>query len=205
VHLDERWLKGLIDAKAPVDLARVVGGLTAALDRLGDTDAASRMCRVAVTKTTDTDVTRHCIGRIAALKSRGDPLAAVNAAGLLAEVAEGLRPAIAAPMFQAAAALDQSEDLVLLAPDCARRPLVPTASSRSLDENLRLAEASLAQRIDLGELQDAVFVTGRRDFGPQTPVGKLTDAWLTRYKTTLPGRHAAIEALLAPGPGAKAP
>jgi hypothetical protein len=207
VHLDERWLKALIERGEQVDLARVVGGLTAALDRLGDAEAASRLCRVAVTRSTDTDVTRHCIGRIAALTHRGDPLAAVNAAGLLAEVAEGLRPAIASPMFEAAAALDQSEELVLLAPDCARRPLVPAASSRSLDENLRLAEAALAQRIDLGELVDAVFVTGRRDFGPETPVGKLTDAWMHRYKTTLSGRHAAIEALLAPvpGAGAKAP
>jgi hypothetical protein len=43
-----------------------------------------------------------------------------------------------------------------------------------------------------------VLVTGARDFGPDSPVGTVTLAWLAKAKQSLPARAAAVEALLLP-------
>ncbi|MCC7109071.1 MAG: hypothetical protein IT382_07280 [Deltaproteobacteria bacterium] len=146
-----------------------------------------------------------CLDRVAGLLSARRAIDAVNAGALIAEGAPSLRAAVAGPLLDAVQALDADVRLSAAEPDCALDPLVPGLAALTVDEALKRAAARAAERVALGDLVDAVFVTGARDFGPDTPVGLVTVKWLERLKVSLPARYAAVEALLLPPAPAPTP
>jgi hypothetical protein len=178
---------------------RAALALIATFDDLGDHDAASESCAAFLARGRSATVARTCIGRVRTLRGNGHLVAAVNAAGTLASGADALRAAVAGPFFEAAEALDADPRLTAQPVDCARQPLARRASARSMDQLIRVAQTRLQERLSLSDIATDVFVTGSRDFGPMTPVGKITDRWLERLRVTQPARRAAIDAVLAGG------
>lgn len=176
--------------------------LVAALDGLEDFRSASRVCAAFLAQGRDPGVSQHCLGRVRSLAAQGLLVEAVSAGGLLAEAAPALRPAVAPPLFDAARALDLDPRLVAADQDCAGAPLLTGVSGRDLTQNMKFAAARQGERLNLADLEDAVFVTGARDFGADTPFGGLAARWLERLRVALPARHAAIEAALVPPPPA---
>jgi hypothetical protein len=185
-------------------------------DRLGDVRTASIGCGRAAAHG-DAGAIASCQARILALRSQGLLVESVNAAGLLAEASTRVRPLIALGLLDAARALDGAPEKTVVAEDCARAPLVadftkrlgqgpllsfsttgapPDTTDDGAHEALRDARQKARARVDLGELHDAVFVTARRDFGPESPFGQLAEGWLASIRAVLPARAAAIEALL---------
>ena len=109
-----------------------------------------------------------------------------------------MRAAVAGPFLEAVTALDSDARLFAGEVDCAKTPLVEHLATRPLGENTWLAAARRRERLALEDVADAVFVTGVRDFGPEAPAGIVVTQWFDRVKAALPGRAAAIEALLLP-------
>ncbi len=185
--------------------AAVVDFITAS-DAAGDAEAASRTCADALRDAPGTLTMQLCLQRVRGLVARGDLIAAVNAAGHLAERAPALRAAVAGPLFVAMQALDTDPRLSAAPYDCAGAPLVAGMNGKSIDEVIRLARARLSERLSLSDVNDAVFVTAARDFGNDTPVFGIAARWLERLKVTQPARYAAIEAALLPqGPTPSSP
>lgn len=176
--------------------------LIAALDALGDADSATRVCAAYLRSGRDPSLASLCIARVSELSARGRRIAAVNAAGLLSEASEALRPAVAGPFFQVASALDEDPRLSVGAGDCETAPLVESVAGKRLEHVVRLARVRAKERVQLADLLPEVFVTGARDFGPDVPVGRLTASWLMRLKERLPAKAAAIEAALGAATGA---
>lgn len=185
----------LVDVREPGD---VVINVITALDAWGDHDAASRACAAHLARAPGGATAGLCLQRVRRLMDDGALVDAVNAAGLLAEASATLRPLLAGSFHDAAAALDQDPRLFAGELDCQRTPLVDQLSKRSLEENVRLAQTRAKERVALADVADAVFVTGARDFGGESPVGVITARWLERARVALPARYAAIEALLLP-------
>jgi hypothetical protein len=177
--------------------AAVVDYVTA-LDAANDADAGSRACGDALRDAPGTLTMQLCLQRIRALVGRGDLVAAVNAAGHLAERAPALRGAVAGPLFAAMSALDADPRLSAAPYDCVAAPLVADMKSKSIDDTIKLARVRLSERLSLSDVNDAVFVTAARDFGNDTPVFGIAARWLERLRVTQPARHAAIEAALLP-------
>ena len=194
----------------PLKMAAVpedaVINVVTALDEHGDHDAASRACAGQLGREPHAATAQLCLQRVRRLIDDGALVAAVNAAGLAAEASPALRVVIAAPFHAAATALDRDPRLFAGEADCARSPLVDGLAARTLRESVRIAEVKQRERVPLGDIADAVFVTGLRDFGPESPVGAITARWLERLQVALPAKGAAIEALLLPqAPDAPAP
>jgi hypothetical protein len=175
-----------------------------ALDAAGDHALASRVCASLTSQARPGAATRYCLERVRTLLAEGNALQATNAGGLLSAAAPPLRALLAPSFFAAASVLDADPRLQAAPPDCATAPLVSKVSTRGVEENLKLAGARAKERLSLGDVMDPVFVTAIRDFGADTPVGAIAAKWLDRMQLVLPGRHAAIEALLLP-PAAPAP
>lgn len=170
--------------------------LVAALDHLGDPDAASRVCASYLRSGKDPTLASLCIARVSELQQRGRVVAAVNAAGLLSDASESLRAAVAGPFYRAASALAQDPRLEAGSGDCEAAPLVQSVQGKRLEHLVRLARLRVTERLALADLVPEVFITGARDFGPAAPVGQLTSAWMERLKVELPARHAALEGQL---------
>lgn len=186
-------------AGAPsTDPPDAVINVIAALDAWGDHDSASRACAAHLARSPQASTTQLCLQRVRRLMDGGHLVDAVNAAGLLSESSPTLRPLLASSFHDAADALDRDPRLFAGELDCARSPLVDRLSQRSLDETMQLARARAGERVALSDVNDAVFVTGARDFGAESPVGAITAKWLERARVALPARYAAIEALLLP-------
>lgn len=198
--LDENYARAIAVTEDAAKAGQAAILLVRALDRLGDFRSASRICAAYLSRGQDVALTQHCLGRISTLVRQGRKIEAVNAAGLLAESAASLRGAIAGPFYEGVTALDKDVRLTVADDNCASAPLVDAVDKRPLSQTLRLANAANKERVNLAELVDAVFVTGARDFGPKTPVGKVTAKWVERLRIALPARFAAIEALLAVPP-----
>lgn len=175
--------------------------LIAALDALGDADAATKVCAAYLSAGRDPTLATLCIARVTELKERGRVVEAVNAAGLLSEASEALRPAVAGPFYHAASALDDDPRLEVGRGDCEAAPLVTGALGKRLEHLVRLARVRVRATAQLADLLPEVFVTGARDFGASAPVGQLTAAWLRRLKERLPAKAAAIEAKLSAAGG----
>ena len=169
-----------------------------ALDAHGDHETASRACAVQLSRAPQAATAQLCLQRVRRLIEAGSLIDAVNAAGLAAEASPSLRAVIAAPFHAAASALDRDARLFAGEEDCARSPLVEGLEERTLLQSVRIAEAKQRERVPLGHVADAVFVTGARDFGPSSPVGAITARWLERVRVALPAKGAAIDALLLP-------
>ncbi len=169
-----------------------------ALDGAGDKASASRACARVLADRPGPLVSQLCLQRVRALVADERLVDAVNAAGTLAEGTPSLRAAVAAPFFQAMEALDRDPRLSAAPWDCEREPLVKDMPQKSLDDVLIQARARQRERVGLADVDDAVFVTATRDFGPETPVGQIAARWLERLRVSQPARHAAIEALLLP-------
>lgn len=198
--LDENYARAIAVTEDAAKAGQAATLLVRALDRLDDFRSASRICAAYLSRGQDVGLTQHCLGRISALVRQGRKIEAVNAAGLLAESASSLRGAIAGPFYEGVTALDKDVRLTVADDNCASAPLVDAVDKRPLAQTLRIAKAANKERVNLAELVDAVFVTGARDFGPKTPVGKVTAKWVERLRIALPARFAAIEALLAVPP-----
>jgi len=179
-------------------------------DAFGDVRTASIGCGRAAANG-DIGAVASCQARVMALRSQGLLVEAVNAAALLAEASSKVRPLVALALLDAARALDGAPEKAVVSEDCTEAPLIADFGARlaggtllgfavAADDGvhaaLKDARAAARARIDLGELHDAVFVTARRDFGPETPFGAFAESWLTRIREVLPARAAAIEALL---------
>jgi hypothetical protein len=105
---------------------------------------------------------------------------------------------VAGPFLEGVNALDGDARLFAGEVDCAKTPLVEHLATRPLGENIRLTAARRRERLALEDVAEAVFVTGVRDFGPEAPAGIAVTQWFDRVKAALPGRAAAIGALLLP-------
>jgi len=192
------------DFAAAMGVAEVTGGaaptkpLIAAFDSLGDFDAASRVCGAYLKRGKDPSVAKLCIARISELLRRGRVVAAVNAAGALSEASEVFRSAVAAPFYEAVSRLDEDGRVQVGTGDCEAAPLVTGAGDKRLPHLVQLARVRLAERLDLADVVDEVFVTGARDFGTDTPVGAITAGWLGRLRARLPARASAIDVKLVP-------
>jgi hypothetical protein len=171
--------------------------LIAAFDSLGAFDEASRACGAYLNRGRDPGVAKTCIARVAELARRERIVAAVSAAGILSSASEAFRPAVAAPFYDAATKLDKDGRAAVGSSDCEAAPLVTGVNDKRLPHLIKLARVRLEERIDLADLADDVFLTGSRDFGPDTPVGKITDGWMKKLRRHLPARAAAIEAKMA--------
>lgn len=169
-----------------------------ALDGAGDRATGSRACARVLADRPGPLVSQLCLQRVRALVAEERLVDAVNAAGTLAEGTPALRAAVAAPFFQAMSALDRDPRLSAAPWDCATEPLVKDMPQKSIDDVLLQARARQRERVGLADVDDAVFVTATRDFGPETPVGQIAARWLERLRVSQPARHAAIEALLLP-------
>jgi hypothetical protein len=169
-----------------------------ALDAWGDHEAASRACAGQLAREPAAALVQLCVQRVRRLLDGRALVAAVNAAGLAAEASPTLRPLLASPFYDAVAALDADPRLFAGELDCQKSPLVDGLGARPLEDSLARARARADQRIALADVADAVFVTGARDFGPESPIGAITSRWLGRARIALPARYAAIEALLLP-------
>jgi hypothetical protein len=196
-------------AKLDEDFARTMGvaeqtggagpakALIAAFDKLGAWSEGSRTCAAYLSKGRDAGVATTCIARISELVRQGRPLDAVNAGGMLSAASETFRVLAAGPLYKAAEALSADTRLTTGSGDCEAAPLVGNVSGKRLEHVVRLAHVRLEQRLDLADVEDDVFVTAARDFGPQTPFGELADKWMDRLQVRLPARHAAIQARIA--------
>lgn len=184
--------------KMPVEPDDAVINVVTALDEHGDHRAASRACAAQLGRAPKAAITQLCLQRVRRLVDKGALVDAVNAAGLAAEASPPLRAVIAAPFHAAAEALDRDPRLFAGENDCAKDPLVVGLATRTLGESLKLAEAKQRERVNLGDVADAVFVTGIRDFGGDSPVGGVVARWLERVQLALPAKAAAVEALLLP-------
>lgn len=182
----------------PAEPADALINAVTALDTAGDALLASRVCAAHLARDPKAALAHVCLDRVAGLLAARRAIDAVNAGALIAEGAPSLRAAVAGPLLDAVSALDADARLSAAEPDCALDPLVPGLGALTVDEALKRAATRAAERVALGELADAVFVTGARDFGPDTPVGLVTVKWLERLKVSLPARYAAVEALLLP-------
>lgn len=189
----------------PAEPADALINAVTALDAAGDALLASRVCAAHLARDPRATLAHVCLDRVAGLLSARRAIDAVNAGALIAEGAPSLRAAVAGPLLDAVQALDADVRLSAAEPDCALDPLVPGLAALTVDEALKRAAARAAERVALGDLVDAVFVTGARDFGPDTPVGLVTVKWLERLKVSLPARYAAVEALLLPPAPAPTP
>lgn len=189
----------------PAEPADALINAVTALDAAGDALLASRVCAAHLARDPRATLAHVCLDRVAGLLSARRAIDAVNAGALIAEGAPSLRAAVAGPLLDAVQALDADLRLSAAEPDCALDPLVPGLAALTVDEALQRAAARSAERVALGDLVDAVFVTGARDFGPDTPVGLVTVKWLERLKVSLPARYAAVEALLLPPAPAPTP
>lgn len=188
--------------RLPEEPADALINAVTALDGAGDALIASRTCAAQLARDPRAALAQVCLDRVGALLAARRPIDAVNAGALIAEGAPSLRAAVAGALLDAVTALDHDPRLSAVEPDCARDPLVPALASLTVDEAMARAGARAQERVALGALVDAVFVTGARDFGADTPVGIVTVKWLERMKLSLPARYAAIEALLLPPPPA---
>ncbi len=184
--------------RLPADPADALINTVTALDGAGDALLASRMCAAQLARDAKAALAQVCLDRVAVLLSARRHVDAVNAGALIAEGAPSLRAAVAGPLLDAVTALDHDARLSAAEPDCARDPLVPALAGLTVDEAIARADVRARERVALGALVDAVFVTGARDFGADTPVGLITVKWLERMKLSLPARYAAVEALLLP-------
>jgi hypothetical protein len=184
--------------KLPETPEDAVINVVTALDDWGDHDAASRACAGQLAREPHAATTQLCIERVRRLVEQGALVEAVNAAGLMAEASPSLRPLLATSFHDAAEALDKDARLFAGEIDCGRSPLVDQLGTRPLAESLKIASARAQERVALADVADAAFVTGARDFGPESPVGQITARWLDRARVALPARYAAIEALLLP-------
>ncbi|HEY4223690.1 MAG TPA: hypothetical protein VGO62_20175, partial [Myxococcota bacterium] len=169
-----------------------------ALDAAGDHGAASRACAAQLASTPQAPTAQLCLQRIRRLRDADALVDAVNAAGLVAESSSALRPVIAAAFHDAMVALDQDPRFTFVDPPCKERPLVAAVAGKSVDDVINAANAADSKVLRASDIDDAVIVTGARDFGPDTPVGTIALAWLAKEKQTLPARAAAVEALLLP-------
>ncbi len=198
---DLRKGKGLVridPLKLPAEPADAVVNVITVLDAYGDHAAASRACAAQLAHDPQAGTAQLCLQRVRRLIDADALVDAVNAAGLLAETSEALRPVVAGPFHDAAVALDKDPRLFAGEVDCKTSPLVDKLSSRPLDASAKLARDKARDRLLLSDIDDAVFVTGARDFGADTPLGVITARWLERAKVALPARYAAVEALLLP-------
>lgn len=184
--------------KMPAEPEDAIINVVTALDEHGDHAAASRTCAAQLGRAPKPNITQLCLQRVRRLMDAGALVAAVNAAGHAAEASPPLRAVIAGPFHAAAAALDRDPRLFAGEFDCATAPLVPALSRHTVAESLKIAEAAQKERVALGDLADAVFVTGIRDFGSESPVGGIIARWLERLQVGLPAKAAAVEALLLP-------
>ncbi|MBI1947206.1 MAG: hypothetical protein HYS27_16040 [Deltaproteobacteria bacterium] len=184
--------------RLPPEPADALINAVTALDGAGDTLLASRVCAAHLARDARAALAQVCLDRVAALLAARRPIDAVNAGALIAEGAPSLRAAVAGPLLDAVGGLDKDVRLSAIEPDCAKDPLVPALAALTVDDAMAKAAARAAERVSLGALVDAVFVTGARDFGADTPVGLVTVKWLERLKVSLPARYAAVEALLLP-------
>lgn len=184
--------------KMPVEPDDAVINVVTALDEHGDHLAASRACAAQLGRAPKAAITQLCLQRVRRLIEKGALVDAVNAAGLAAEASPPLRAVIAAPFHSAADALDRDPRLFAGESDCTKDPLVVGLATRTLAESLKLADARQRERVALGDVADAVFVTGIRDFGGESPVGGVVARWLERVQLALPAKAAAVEALLLP-------
>lgn len=184
--------------KMPVEPDDAVINVVTALDEHADHLMASRACAAQLGRAPKAAITQLCLQRVRRLIDKGALVDAVNAAGLAAEASPPLRAVIAAPFYAAAEALDRDPRVFAGENDCAQDPLVVGLSTRTLAESLQLAETRQRERVALGDVADAVFVTGIRDFGGESPVGGVVARWLERVKVALPAKAAAVEALLLP-------
>ncbi len=171
--------------------------LIAALDQLGDEEAATRVCAAYLKTGRDATLASLCIARVGELLERGRLVAAVNAAGLLSEAAEALRPVVAGPFYRAASGLDDDPRLAVASGDCVSAPLIADVQGKRLEHLVKLARVRAKERVLLADLLPEVFLTGARDFGAAAPVGQLTASWLARLKEQLPARAATVEARLS--------
>ncbi|MCP4502312.1 MAG: hypothetical protein GY822_20340 [Deltaproteobacteria bacterium] len=193
-------------ASAMARAAKVAGGAGAvrlmarAYDQSRDYLTGSRVCAAFLSSNPEPGLAQHCIGRIEHLLKAGRKIEAVNAAGALAEANPALRPAIAGPFYHAVKALDTDPRLTVHDDDCMENPLLEDFDKRPVGQAIRMAKARAKDRMNLAEVADTVFVTGVRDFGPKTPVGRMVQGWLDRLKVALPARYSAIEALLITAP-----
>ena len=194
---------GLVKLNA-LTLAQQEGGdeavvdFVTAMDGAGDKDTASRACASVLADHPSPLLSQLCLQRIRTLVADGRVIKAVNAAGTLSEGTPALRAAVATPLFQAMTVLDQDPRLSAAPWDCASEPLVKDIASKSFDDILKMARLRLGERLSIADVNDAVFVTAVRDFGPDTPVGQIAARWLERLRVVQAARHAAIEALLLP-------
>ncbi|MCC7070903.1 MAG: hypothetical protein IT383_06250 [Deltaproteobacteria bacterium] len=186
----------------PAEPADALINAVTAIDGAGDALLASRTCAAHLARDAKAALAQVCLDRVPALLAARRPVDAVNAGALLAEGAPTLRAAVAGPLLDAVTALDSDPRLSAAEPDCARDPLVAALASLPPEEAFARAAARAAERVSLGALVDAVFVTGARDFGADTPVGLVAVKWLERMRVSLPARYAAVEALLLPPPAA---
>jgi hypothetical protein len=193
--------------KMPVEPDDAVINVVTALDEHDDHSMASRACAAQLGRAPKAAITQLCLQRLRRLIDKGALVDAVNAAGLAAEASPPLRAVIAAPFHAAAEALDRDPRLFAGESDCAKDPLVVGLATRTLAESVKLAETKQRERVALGDVSDAVFVTAIRDFGGDSPVGGVVARWLERVQLALPAKAAAVEALLlpqAPDPGGQA-
>jgi hypothetical protein len=193
-----------VQALAATGEAAVVDAVTA-FDAAGDRVAASRACARVLGDRPSTLVTQLCLGRVRSLVADRFVVDAVNAAGALAEGSPALRGAVAGPFYAAMSALESDPRLTAAPWDCKTEPLVKDIAKQSIDDVIKAARVKQAERISLADVDDAVFVTATRDFGPDTPVGQIAARWLERLRLAQPARHAAIEAALLPPTEAPTP
>lgn len=186
----------------PPEPADALINAVTAIDGAGDALLASRTCAAHLARDPRAALAQVCLDRVPALLAARRAVDAVNAGALIAEGAPSLRAAVAGPLLDAVSALDADARLTAAEPDCARDALVTGVAALAPEDAIARAAVRAEQRVALGALVDAVFVTGARDFGADTPVGLVTVKWLERMKVSLPARYAAVEALLVPQPAA---
>ena len=196
MRLDENHIAQLADAQGANDAKNALR-LIEGFDTLGDVDTASRLCAAYLANGRSPKVARHCLRRVQELGKKST-LLATKAAGFLAEASSLYRAAVANTLYRNALKLDRDQALRLEAQNCLENPLVEDVNGKRDEHLVRLAEIKSTAHLNLAELPDAVFVTGLRDFGPETPFGALTKSWLTKIQDVLPARYAAIQAALLP-------
>jgi hypothetical protein len=184
--------------KLPLEPADAAVNAVVTLDVKQDAHSASRACAALLARGAGAAVAQVCLQRISVLLGERRLVEATNAAALVAEAAPALRAVVAGPLHDAVSALDKDPRLTAAAPDCQSGALVTSLQRVAPAEAFKEAAARAAERVSLLALDDAVFVTGARDFGEESPVGVVTARWLERMRIAVPARYAAIEALLLP-------
>lgn len=170
----------------------------ATLDSWGGHAQASHACAALLARSPGAGAGELCVRRVRRLLDDGLPIEAVNAAGMLAEASPPMRAAVSGVFLDAVTVVDGDPRLFAGEVDCAQAPLAEQVNARPLDDSIARARARQRERLALADIVDAVFVTGVRDFGADTPAGGIIGRWVERLRATLPGRAAALEALLLP-------